>query len=217
MRRPSGFTIVEMMTTLAIVGVLAALSVAALGGMKNRGRFVSSSGDLLEGVRLTRSEAFSRGNPCVFIIDTVGGNWWSVTDVASAFSLSTFNPAAPVAGTDVVLASGTLTTGVTFGPGGSPGGYGVALPQPFAGVPSFSGSTPAPNFAYCSFCSTGAPAGYGAITFRGSGGAIFSGGPAAIGHQFTVQAPKPTGTGLQIMTIAVIARTGAVTTFETSQ
>jgi len=212
-----GFTLVEMATVLGIVAVLAALSITALSGLKNRGRFVSSSGDVLEGVRRTRAEAFSRGAPCIFVVDTAGGRWWSIADLDNSFTLASFNPATPNPGNDVLLASGTLATGVTYGPAGSPGGYGAALPQPYAGVPSTASSSPAPNFAYCSFCSTTAPAGFGAITFFGSGGVTFSGGPAAIGHQFTIQSPKPSGSGLQIMTVAVIARTGAVTNFETSQ
>src|SRR5262249_19860766 len=103
------------------------------------------------------------------------------------------------------------------GPAGSTGGYGAALPQPYAGVPAYASSSPAPNFPYCSFCGTAAPVGFGAIAFYGSGGVTFSGGPAAIGHQFTLQAPQPSGNGIQVMTIAVIGRTGAITNFETSQ
>lgn len=209
---------VEMVTVIALIGILGALSVSALGGLKKRGNFVASTGDLIEGVRRTRAEAFSRGAPCVFIVDTSGGRWWSVTDLDNDFNIATFNPATPAAGADVLLASGTLVSGVTFGPAGSPGGYGTALPQPYAGVPSYAGATPTPTFPYCSFCSTSSPNGYGAITFYGSGGASFSGGNGTpLGHQFTIQGAKPGGTGLQIMTIAVVARTGAVTNFETSK
>jgi len=212
-----GFTMIEMVTAFALIAILAGLSLNALGGIKKRGTFVSASGDLVEGVRRARAEAFSRGGPCVFIIDTAGGNWWAVTDMDSDFNIATFNPATPVVGADVLVASGSLPPSVAFGPAGSPGGYGVALPQPYAGVPSFAGSTPTPNFPYCSFCSTTAPTGFGAITFYGSGGAKFSGGPAATGQSFSIKAPNAGGTGLQIMTIAVIGRTGAITNFETTK
>jgi prepilin-type N-terminal cleavage/methylation domain-containing protein len=212
-----GFTLMEMMVVIAIVGVMAALSVAALNGLKSRGNFVSSTGDLVEGVRRTRAEAFSRGSPCVFVIDTAGNRWWSIVDFALAFNLTTFDPNNPAPAPDILLASGTLASKVAFGPSGTPGGYGAALPAPFAGVPSTSSSSPAPAFPYCSFCSTGAPAGYGAITFYGTGGAIFSGGPSAIGQQFTIQAPQPNGQGFQVMTVAVVGKTGAVAQFETSR
>jgi prepilin-type N-terminal cleavage/methylation domain-containing protein len=216
-RARSGFTLVEMMVAIVVIGILGALSVAALGGLKSRGNFVSSTGDLVEGVRRTRAEAFSRGSPCVFVIDTAGNRWWSIVDFALSFSLASFNPATPAPAPDILLASGTLATNVSFGPSGSPGGYGAALPQPYVGVPAYSGASPAPAFPYCSFCSTTTPAGYGAITFYGSGGAVFSGGPTAVGHQFTIQAPKPGGAGLQIMTVAVVGRTGAIANFETSK
>jgi hypothetical protein len=209
---------VEMLTVLALIAIFAGLAVSALGGLKQRGNFVSSSGDLLEGVRQTRSEAFSRGSPCIFVIDATRQQWWSIDDVAGTFSIATFNPATPAPAPAVLINSGTLANNVTFGPSAAPGGYGVALPAPFAGVPSFSGSSPAPAFNHCSFCSTNSGDVTGAITFFGSGGAIFSAGPAsATGQQFSIQAPKPTGSGLQIMTIAVIGRTGAIASFETSK
>jgi prepilin-type N-terminal cleavage/methylation domain-containing protein len=221
--RLRGFSLMEMMVALAIIAILFKLSVSTLSGLKSRGNFVSASGDLIEGLRGARAEAFGRGAPTVFIIDTVGGpdgrpRWWSVADLDNNFTLAAFNPATPAPSPDILLGSGILPTGVTFGPAGSPGGYGSALPQPYAGVPSYAGATPAPNFPYCSFCSAGSPAGFGAITFFGSGGAAFSGGTGTpLGHQFTIQAPQPSGTGLQIMTVAVIARTGASATFETSK
>ncbi len=217
-RAPRGFSLFELIIAVAIVGILGALSISALGGLKNRGNFVSSTGDLVEGVRRTRAEAFSRGSPCVFVIDTVGNRWWSLVDFALNFNLTTFDPANPAPAPDILLASGTLAKDVIFGPGGGSGGYGAALPQPFAGVPSYPSSSPTPALAYCSFCTTARLGSiYGSISFYGTGGAIFSGGPAAIGHQFTVQAPKPSGTGLQIMTVAVIGRTGSVAQFETSK
>lgn len=216
--RPRGFTLLEMMTAMAIIAIMASLSIAALSGLKSRGTFVSATGDLIGGVRLARAEAFSRQAPCVFVIDTVNKRWWSIANVGNNFSLGTFNPANPTPAPDLLLASGTLPTTVTFGPGGSPGGFGGPLPQPYAAVPSSSSSNPAPAFPYCSFCNLAGPnTGFGSITFYGAGSAAFSvntGNP--IGHSFSIQAPKPGGAGFQIMTFAVVARTGAAATFESS-
>src|SRR4051812_12098949 len=72
-----GFSLLELLTVLALVGILAGLSAAALGGLKKRATFVASSGDLLEALRQTRAEGFSRGAPCVFVVDTAGQRWWS--------------------------------------------------------------------------------------------------------------------------------------------
>lgn len=216
--RPRGFTLIETMTALVIVGVMAGLSIAALSGLKTRGNFVSATGDLLEGLRLTRAEAFSRQGPCIFVIDTAGNRWWSIADVANSFSLTAFNPATPAPAPAVLLASGTLPASVTFGP---TTGYGSAnLPVPYAGVPgNTSGGTPAPPFGYCTFClSGGTNSGYGSITFYGAGSATFSNNSSSyIGHQFTIQSAKNGGVGLQAMTFAVVARTGASATFESSQ
>src|SRR5258708_27628412 len=94
-RRPRGFTLLEMLTAVAIIAIMAGLSIAALTGLKKRGNFVSATGDLIEGLRLTRAEAFSRQAPCVFVVDTVGNRWWSIIDVANTFTLGTFAPATP--------------------------------------------------------------------------------------------------------------------------
>ncbi len=203
---------------MAIIAIMAGLSIAALSGLKVRGNFVSATGDLIEGLRLTRAEAYGRQAPCVFVVDTQGNRWWTIANLGNNFSLDTFNPTNPTPSPDILLASGTLPINVTFGPGGTPGGYGAALPQPYGGVPSNTSSSPPPAFPYCSFCRTsGTNANFGSITFYGAGSATFSvntGTPE--GHSFTIQAPKPGGAGLQIMTFAVVARTGAAATFETS-
>lgn len=206
-RRPRGFTILEMLTALVIVGLLAGLSIAALGGLKKRGNFVSATGDLVEGLRLTRAEAFGRQSPCVFVIDTVNSRWWSIADVDNNFSLAAFNPATPNPSPDVLLNSGTLPTGVTFGPST---GYGATntLPVPYAGITA--------NVA-CSYCVTSGGNTYGSITFYGAGSAKFSANNSSIGNQFTIQSAQPSGTGLQTMTFAVVGRTGAAATFENSQ
>jgi prepilin-type N-terminal cleavage/methylation domain-containing protein len=217
-RRHRGFTLIEMVVAMAIVGIMAGLSIAALSGLKKRGNFVSATGDLLEGLRLTRAEAFSRQAPCIFIIDTVGNNWWSIVDVANTFNLSTFAPATPAPSPAILLASGTLPTGVIFGPSTSPGGYGANyLPAPYGGIPGNASTSP--TYPYCTFClSTGGNAGFGSISFYGAGSAVFSANSSSwIGHQFTIQSPQPGGSGLQTMTFAVVARTGASATFESAQ
>jgi prepilin-type N-terminal cleavage/methylation domain-containing protein len=216
--RHRGFTLIEMVVAMAIVGIMAGLSIAALSGLKKRGNFVSATGDLLEGLRLTRAEAFSRQAPCVFIIDTVGNRWWSIIDIANAFNLTTFAPATPAPAPAVLLASGTLPTGVIFGPSGTPGGYGATyLPAPYGGIPGNTSTSPTP-YGYCTFClSSGTNAGFGSISFYGAGSAVFSANSSAFGNQFTIQSPQPGGSGLQTMTFAVVARTGAPATFESAQ
>jgi prepilin-type N-terminal cleavage/methylation domain-containing protein len=208
-RHPKGFTLIEMVTAMVIVGILAAIGMGSLTSMKRRGNFVSASGDLIVGLRKTRATAFGRGTTTVFVIDTVGGRFWGIEDVNSAFALAGFNPATPAPAGYKLITSGTLPTGVTFT--GATNGYGRALPTPYAGIPSFSGSPTPPNFPYCSFCVTAAPnVGFGSIQFDPGGGARFSSGPVAVGQSFSVQGQTVNA----LMTFAVIGRTGTAETFQ---
>ena len=190
-----------MMTVIAIVGILAGLSAVALSKLKTRGNFASGTGDFVATLRTARAEAFARGDNTVVVIDTVGGRWWAIEDIAGTFSLASFVATNPAPSPDRLIYSSTLPTGTTFGPTNGPG---QALAVPYSGIPtgylnivladggsggtadiSVDGGTAAPNFKYCSFCRTD---GYGAITFLPSGGATFSSGPLSVGQQISMQA-----------------------------
>jgi prepilin-type N-terminal cleavage/methylation domain-containing protein len=213
-RRPAGFTLIEMATVLIIIAIIAAIGMGALSNLKRRGNFASGTGDLIVGLRKTRAWAFGRGTTTVFVIDTAGARFWGIQDVNGAFDITTFNPSNPAPGGFNLLVSGTLPNGVNFTE--ATNGYGSALPQPYAGVPSFSGSSPAPNFAYCSFCRTTSPnLGFGSIQFDPSGGARFNAGPSAVGQSFSVSGQSQGSTGAQtVMTYAVIGRTGTAESFQ---
>jgi hypothetical protein len=205
----------ELATALAIIAILSAITIFALRGLKSRSNFASATGDLVVGVRETRAESFSRGAATVFVVDTAGGRWWGLEDVGGDFDLAVFDPKNPTAAGDRLLVSGTLPAGVSFGPAT---GYGAALPAPFQLVPSFPGASPAPALPYCSFCLTsGAKPGFGFIRFAPGSQVAWSGGPDASGQQVTLTGTVA-GTTLQpVLTIAVLARTGASATFETKQ
>jgi len=198
-RLPRGFTLIEIAIALAIMAVIAAMGLGALSRLKDRGNFASATGDLIT---------------TVFVIDTVGARFWGIEDVNGAFDITTFNASNPAPAGFNLLVSGTLPNGVTFN--GATNGYGAALPQPYVGVPSYSGSSPAPNFAYCSFCRTTTPnLGFGAISFDTSGGARFNAGPAAVGQSFSVVGQSQGATGAQtVMTYAVVGPTGTADTFQ---
>jgi prepilin-type N-terminal cleavage/methylation domain-containing protein len=204
-----GFSLIEATTVLAVVGVIAGIALGGIEILRKSSLFSGSTGDLVTSLRKTRAEAFGRGIYTAFIIDTVGGRWWGI-EAPSGLSLATFNPSSP----GTVIVSGSLPTGTVFGPST---GYGVALPAPFTGIPTLPSQSP--NFNYCSFCNTGGPnLGFGEILFEPAGAAQFSGGPAGVGQQFTIQGTfqtsGATGGGNRTMAVAITAFSGAVEKFE---
>jgi len=222
---------VEMMTAVGVIGVLAAMSIVAMNRMKTRGNFSSSSGDFISTLRTARAEAFARGNPTVVVVDMVAGQWWAVEDVNGDFALASFNASTPAPSPDRLIYTGQLAAGTSFGP---LNGWGAALPPPYSGIPtgytnilladggsggvadiSVDGGSSAPNYKYCSFCDTGSQK--GSITFLPSGGAVFNGGPSSVGQQIsmqdTVQAQSAdggvTGSPTGIIDFVIVAATGA--------
>ena len=61
-RRPaSGFTLIELMVTLAVLGILAAVGVPAMQALINANRLAGATGELTSALQLARSEAVRRG------------------------------------------------------------------------------------------------------------------------------------------------------------
>jgi len=56
-RRQRGFTLIEMMTAIGVLGVLTAVAVPSFTNMINRNRLASESNDLLAAIRYARTEA----------------------------------------------------------------------------------------------------------------------------------------------------------------
>jgi len=202
-----GFTLLEIAAVLAIIAVVSAIGLGALSMVQKRADYSGTVGYLLGSLRRTRSEAFGRGINTAFVVDTAGGRWWGL-EAPTGWSLNGFNPASP----GTVIVSGSLPTGMSFGPAT---GYGVALPDPFSGIPTLSTQTPTPNFTYCSFCNTSAPnPGFGAVLFDTTGGASFMAGhtSAGAGEQCTVQGSDKNI--VRTTAVAVVGRTGVVESFE---
>lgn len=78
MRTPfaRGFTLIEMLITLSLVGILAAISIPSFAGLINRQRLASTTEDLHLAFSLARSEAIRRGGR-VAVVPVSAKKWAS--------------------------------------------------------------------------------------------------------------------------------------------
>lgn len=153
-----GFTIVEAMVVMAIIGVLAALAVPVFSRQRPRAHLAAATAELQSVVHGARQQALATGHDVwvlVFpefasgegtgrVIVYEDGNFdFSVTNAPGGMDLDRIVPATPARGTrSRVVTTMDLPTGVTFGTGG---GGPTALPKPLDGIDVTRG---------CSFCGT---------------------------------------------------------------
>ncbi|HEX4859019.1 MAG TPA: GspH/FimT family pseudopilin [Usitatibacteraceae bacterium] len=94
-RAASGFTLLEVMIVLAVVGILAAVAVPNFSAFVKSSRLRSATSGLYEAMVLARSEAIKRGANVT--VSPTGGEWgkgWSV--VVGGTTLQRWDPEAGV-------------------------------------------------------------------------------------------------------------------------
>lgn len=71
----AGFSMVELMTVLAIVGILAGLAVPSFSGLIRNQRVITATNDFLAAINLARSEAIKRATRVDLVPISDDGDW----------------------------------------------------------------------------------------------------------------------------------------------
>lgn len=100
----AGFTLVELMVTLAVVGILAAVAAPAMTSLIAGNRLAGATGELTSSLQLARSEAIRRNAQVTVCASSNGTSCTAGTDWSSWIVTGPDNSAAAGAADDVILA-----------------------------------------------------------------------------------------------------------------
>lgn len=79
-RNKRGFTIIELLTTIALLAVISAIAVPSIGNLMRSNKLTAVSNDLYSSIAIARSEAIKRKENVT--LEPVGDNWangWTVS------------------------------------------------------------------------------------------------------------------------------------------
>lgn len=108
-RRSKGFTLVELMVTIAVVAILLAIALPSFRNVIQRNRVASASNDLLASVSYARTTAINRGQLVSMCPSTDGASCTSAgKDFESGWIVYTYPAGAASANTAYAAATSTL-------------------------------------------------------------------------------------------------------------
>lgn len=116
MKNDSGFTLIELMVTLALAVILLTLAIPNLRTMIQNNRLVTAANSLVGDINLARSEAIKRGES-VRIVANAGG-WNKGWTVEVAGSGTDIKVAGAIKDNVTITAAGGVTT-ITYGSNGA--------------------------------------------------------------------------------------------------
>lgn len=223
-RTPAGFTLIELMITVAIIAVVATAASVSLIRARPRANLSGAAVDLQALLHGARQQALVTGNDVAVMIfpgcapsaDVLGrvlvyedGDHTLFDDKADV-NLDTYDCKVLAHGPKSEISTSLdLPPGIQIGPA-TGFGAGAVLPAPLAAVPV--------NLD-CTFCDGEKEARRGAVVFDSRGRARFhaaTGAPLAVdGGSFSLEAPALGAGGQgQVKTLAIVGSTGAVRVVE---
>ncbi len=111
-----GFTLIELMITIAIAAIVMAIGVPAFQDMIRNNRIIAQTNDVMSALNFARGEAIKRGRPVVLCKSSDGaacatsGNW----DQGWMIFVDTNNNAAADSGEEILRVHDALTGGNTL-------------------------------------------------------------------------------------------------------
>src|SRR4051812_15447077 len=76
MRAAAGFTLIELMTAIALFGILLVMAIPMYGGFIANTQIRTATESMLDGVRFAQTEAVKRNGTVEFVLDEATG--WTV-------------------------------------------------------------------------------------------------------------------------------------------
>jgi prepilin-type N-terminal cleavage/methylation domain len=106
-----GFTLVELMVTLAVLAILSTLAAPMFGDLIQRNKVDAASGELAHLLQYARSEAITRASPVT--ISASDGNWVGALSVATSSKTLRKYGSEGINGGSAVTATGSASS-LTF-------------------------------------------------------------------------------------------------------